>query len=373
VNRPRRGALIGYGFIAENGHIPAYLERSRDPGDFEIVAVADLTQARREAASRSIARARIYASYAELLRAEAGRLDFVDIATPPYAHAEIARAALAAGLHVLCEKPIAISPDEAHSVAEHADRAQRVFFPCHNYKHAPVIKAVRAILDRGTVGKIHLVTLHTFRTTHARGTREWRPDWRRERKFSGGGIAMDHGSHTFYLAFEWLRSHPVSMSAQSFKSNGADTEDNFSCTLTFPTGIASAHLTWTAGARKVIYTLHGDRGALTVDDDVIEVISRDGAAQKSVERAPSEWMDASHKEWFSSLLDQFGAAIDRRDFVSHDTLDAVQCVRVISAGYASAARGGREVQLTMPPAVPKPNGNSRTIDGGFRHSAAFRP
>jgi len=318
-------------------------------------------------------RARIYASHTELLRAEAGNVDFVDIATPPYAHAEVAHAALGAGLHVLCEKPVAISSDEAQSMAEHADRARRVFYPCHNYKHAPVIKAVRSILERGTVGKIHLVTLQTFRTTHARGTRDWRPDWRRERMFAGGGIAMDHGSHTFYLAFEWLRSHPTSMGAKTFNSDGADTEDNFSCTLTFPTGIASAHLTWTAGARKVLYTLHGDRGAITVDDDVIEVLSRDGSAHDESQSVPSQWMDASHKEWFSSLLDQFAQAIDRRDFVSHDTLDALQCVRVISAGYASAARGGREVNLTTPLTLQRSNGSAVAGARTLRHSAAFRP
>ena len=50
-----------------------------------------------------------------------------------------------------------------------------------------------------------------------------------------------------------------------------DTEDNFSCSLTFPTGIVTAHLTWTSGARKVLYTLHGPRGAITVDDDVVSV------------------------------------------------------------------------------------------------------
>ena len=59
------------------------------------------------------------------------------------------------------------------------------------------------------------MTLQTFRNTHAKGVSEWRPNWRRERKYSGGGIAMDHGSHTFYLAFEWLKSYPTSISARA--------------------------------------------------------------------------------------------------------------------------------------------------------------
>jgi predicted dehydrogenase len=209
---------------------------------------------------------------------------------------------------------------------------------------------VRRLLDESTIGDLHLVTLQTFRTTHARGTPEWNPDWRRERRYSGGGIGMDHGSHTFYLAFDWMRSHPTAVSATTFASDGADTEDNFSCTLSFPTGIVTAHLSWTGGTRKVIYTLHGDRGAITVDDDVIDVLSKDGAP-RALDRSrvvPSRWGDASHKEWFGGVLDGFAEAMRTDDFVGMDAIDAVQCIRVISAAYASARRGSREVPILEP-------------------------
>ena len=96
----------------------------------------------------------------------------------------------------------------------HATRAERVIYPCHNYKHAPVIKAVRGVIESGRIGKVHLVTLQTFRNTHAQGRPGWRTDWRRERRYSGGGIAMDHGSHTFYLAFEWMRAYPTAITAR---------------------------------------------------------------------------------------------------------------------------------------------------------------
>src|SRR5690349_17840704 len=100
-----RGAVIGYGFISGKGHIPAYLQRK----DVEITAVADICEARRELARKALPQARIYSSYLELPSAERGRLDFVDIATPPCDHAKIAHAALENGLHVLCEKPLTTS------------------------------------------------------------------------------------------------------------------------------------------------------------------------------------------------------------------------------------------------------------------------
>ena len=57
----------------------------------------------------------------------------------------------------------------------HARELRRVLFPCHNYKHAPVIKAVRQVLDAGLIGQVQLVTLQTFRNTHAQGRRRVAP------------------------------------------------------------------------------------------------------------------------------------------------------------------------------------------------------
>src|SRR5438874_2558362 len=105
----RRGALVGYGFIAERGHVPAY----RAASDLEIVAVADISGARREAAARALPGARIYSTHEELLAREASSLDFLDVTTPPYAHATVARAGLEAGLHVLCEKPLTTTAEDA--------------------------------------------------------------------------------------------------------------------------------------------------------------------------------------------------------------------------------------------------------------------
>jgi predicted dehydrogenase len=353
-----RGAIVGYGFIMAKGHASAYRER----GDVEIVAIADVSADRRAAAAAAWPEARIYADHEALFAAEADRLDFVDIATPPSDHAVVTHAALDAGLHVLCEKPLAASVDEARAMLRHATRAGRVIYPCHNYKHAPVIKAVRRVIESGRIGKVHLVTLQTFRDTHAKGVTGWRTDWRRERRYSGGGIAMDHGSHTFYLAFEWLRAYPTAISARAVTMGPFDTEDDFSCSLRFPTGVASAHLSWNAGVRKVMYTVHGDRGAIRVEDDDIEVAVRErapvapagtgGSAEAGAtswrferEAISSDWMDSSHVTWFNSLFDDFKGAIDRGEFVGREAEEAFLCVQLISTAYASAREGSKELPL----------------------------
>jgi predicted dehydrogenase len=336
----RRGAIIGFGFIAEKGHLPAYLQRR----DFSIVAVADLCPARRELARRLLPNARIYEDAQSLLSAEASNLEFVDIATPPRDHASIALAAMRAGINVLCEKPMTTSVHEAEAVLEEAQRARRVFFPVHNYKHAPSMRALREVIDSDRIGAVNLVTLDTFRTSHARGVAEWLPDWRRIRRFSGGGIAMDHGAHTFYLVFDWLGADPLSITAKMTTSGAYDTEDNFSCVVTFPTGVAMARLTWNAAVRKVIYTIHGERGAIRLEDDELEITVRGQPTERR--SISSHWMDASHAGWFGALLDRFALALDRGEYVGDDARDAALCVRLIETAYASARSGCLEMPLS---------------------------
>ncbi len=366
-----RGAVVGFGTIAENGHLHGYRARA---DAVEIVAIADACEARRAAARRAMPSARLYASHRELLAAEGDQLDFIDIATPPCDHAAIAHAAFSRGLHVLCEKPLGVSTEAVNSMVEHALRAKRVLFPCHTYKHAPVIKGVRELVTSGCIGDVRMVTLDTYRDTHAKGVKEWRPDWRRERAYAGGGIAMDHGSHTFYLAFEWLRSYPTGITASMTTLDNWDTEDNCFCRLEFPTGIATARLTWTAGIRKVIYTLHGTRGALTVEDDEIEIALRRPNSQDlhpsqrwDIERRAisSDWMDAGHGGWFGSLITEFVEAIHTRDYVGRDAIDAVECIQTICAAERSSLDHGRPVRLER-------NGVHQALER-FRGRASLRP
>jgi predicted dehydrogenase len=356
--RGLRGVLIGYGFIGQRGHAPCY----RDPDSgFVLEAIADVTPARLELARTEFPGVRTYSTWAEMFERERD-LDFVDICAPPVDHGPIALAAFAKGLHVLCEKPLAWSLPQAREMLAGARAARRVLFPCHNYLHAPVVRAVGAALAEGKVGTIGSLTLDTFRNTHAKGVPEWNTNWRRERSISGGGIAMDHGSHTLYLAFDWLRSYPTSVSARIFNSQPGryDTEDDVAAVFTFPSGLAHCHLTWTAGMRKVVYTVQGSRGGLLVNDDELEIdLQREtsgpdvaqGAVRWEIEKRSiaSHWMDAGHTAWFGRVFEDFRRAIVANDFVSKTSLEGYRCIEGIDGIYRSAAQGGREVALMGPP------------------------
>lgn len=340
----KRVAVVGYGFISGQGHIPAFLKRS----DVEITAVADICAERRSLAQKALPNAKIYSTYQELL-AQEKNLDILDIATPPNVHAEIAIAGLEKGLHVLCEKPLAPTTEQAGAMLRAAKKNQRVLFPCHNYKHAPVVKVIQDVIDSGRIGEVSSVTLQTFRNTHAKGVREWRTDWRRDFATSGGGIGMDHGSHTFYLTFAWLNSLPTWLSAKCLRiSPQWDTEDNLTVTLEFPgKKYAHAYLTWTAGMRKVIYTVQGAKGAVMVNDDDAEITvgfpntgSHAGTGDHQVEKftIESDWMDASHTKWFNSMFDKFLGCIENGEYVNDEIRESYACVEIIEKCYQSSDR-----------------------------------
>jgi predicted dehydrogenase len=340
-----KGAIVGFGFISGKGHHPAYLQRE----DVEIVAVADVCPARLDAARAVLPKARLYAGHRELLARETS-LDFIDIATPPHAHAEIALLALERGVHVLCEKPLTTSTAEALALVDAARAHRRVVFPAHNYKHAPVVKFAHQVIHSGRIGTVRAVTLNTFRTTHAKGVPEWKTDWRRDFKLSGGGIAMDHGSHSFYLTFAWLGGLPTHVTAKTLTLDRQwDTEDNLNAVLTFPNGYAHTFLTWTAGVRKVVYSLQGSDGALVIDDDDWELTTGNSSGKPATEKGmiESDWMDASHTKWFNSLFDQFKSAMRSGDFVNRELREAVACIQIIETCYRSSAEGSRELPLSV--------------------------
>lgn len=334
-----RGAIVGFGIISSTGHTPAYLKMK----DHQIIAVVDIVEARRKAAEKMIPGVKTFSSYQDLLAANLP-LDFIDIATPPRDHLEIALAGARQKLHVLVEKPITMNIAEARQLLCAARDNQVSIFPCHNYKHAPVVKEMKDAMKSGRIGRVRSATLTTFRTTNAKGTPEFNTDWRREKAYAGGGVVMDHGSHSCYLTFMFFDGKPpVSVSARTYQlDQGYDTEDNVCAVLNFAGGFAQLHLSWTAGVRKVIYALQGSEGAVVVDEDDAQLFSGNKAQRKNI---VSKFDDASHTEWFTSMFNQFYTDVQAKNFVTSELKESYWCIATIEAIYKSAASGGVDTPI----------------------------
>src|SRR5262249_12814169 len=125
-------------------------------------------------------------------------IDVVDIVTPTFAHAEMAIAALAAGKHVLCEKPMARNLEECEAIMAAAQKARGVHMVCHNYRRVPALVLAQRLVAEGTLGRIY-----HFRGRYAQdrlADPDFPLDWRLQKETSGSGVHSDINSHLIDLA-----------------------------------------------------------------------------------------------------------------------------------------------------------------------------
>jgi len=170
-----RGAFIGFGNVAANGHMPGW----RAVEDVRIVAATDAAQSRRDAFLAACPDGQWFDTVDDLLACE--QLDFVDICAPPGSHAALIGRALDSGLHVLSEKPLVTRVDDAARLASAAGRAGRVLHTVHNWLKAPICRKISALVDEGAVGAVRSTRWRTLRTqpataVSAPGIANWRVD-----------------------------------------------------------------------------------------------------------------------------------------------------------------------------------------------------
>jgi predicted dehydrogenase len=158
-----RLAFAGTGAIAR-----AHARRLRRHRDVEL-AFASREPARAEAIARELGGAH-YPSYAAAIAAP--EVDIVAIVTPPSSHAELALAALAAGKHVVLEKPALLRASDADAVATAAARANRRVFVAENYHYKPVLARLRALLADAVIGDVLFIQVNAIKRQAAQGWRD---------------------------------------------------------------------------------------------------------------------------------------------------------------------------------------------------------
>ncbi len=232
--------VIGCGTIAQSAHLPAIARlRSR----VRLVAVADVRGEAAEFAARTWGAEEAYADYHALLARP--DIDVVVIATPEFLHAEQVAAAAAAGKHILCEKPMAPSVEEADAMLAATRAAGIKFMVGHSRRFTPRYQAVRAAIDRGAIGQVRLARENERRPramyrglSLATGT--WAPDgaraWTTSAQYSLGA-AMLNAIHELDLLRWYVGDDVTSVYAES-RIGDASTEvpDFISIQLRFANG-----------------------------------------------------------------------------------------------------------------------------------------
>jgi len=334
-----RGAFVGFGNVAAKGHLPGW--QARD--DVTIVAAADAAGASRRAVfAAACPDARWYDDVDDLLAGET--LDFVDICTPPGSHVGLIKRALGAGLHILCEKPLAVRLEDALAVAAAAARAGRVVHTVHNWLQAPICLKISELIGDGAIGAVRSIRWRTLRTRPAVAVGpDGVPNWRIVPALAGGGILFDHGWHAIYCVLRWAGGAPrgVAAALETRRFHEWPLEDTATLTLDLAAGSAHIYLTWTADERANHIEVEGDRGRIRVVDEYVFVQTASGERRWPCSAPLSE--GSHHPDWFAGVADDFCAAVSGGRKNNLD--EALLCARVIDLAQRSSAAGGIRLSL----------------------------
>ncbi|MBV8593741.1 MAG: Gfo/Idh/MocA family oxidoreductase [Caulobacteraceae bacterium] len=232
-----RGAFIG------NVHRIA----ARLDGQYELVAGAlssDPERARASALDLGIAPDRAYDSFEGMARAEAlrpDRIDVVSIVAPNHVHHAAARAFLDAGFHVICDKPLTRTVEEAEDLAASVARSGRLFVLTHNYTGYPMVRQAREMVAAGALGAVRVVQVEypqDWLTVRLEETGQKQAEWRTDPARSGaGGCVGDIGTHAFNLVefVTGLRCEALAADLSTFVP-GRRLDDNAQMMLRFAGG-----------------------------------------------------------------------------------------------------------------------------------------
>lgn len=257
-------AVIGCGSIAKHRHLPEYEANE----NVEIAAVCDIVEERAEEFARKY-QAKAYTNYEELL-ADA-KIDAVSVCTPNYLHAPISIAALNAGKHVLCEKPMATSRQEALSMISAAKNNGKKLMIGHNQRFVNSHVKAKRLIENGEVGKIY-----SFRTAFGHpGPEKWSADGEQSWFFIKDqafiGAMGDLGVHKTDLIRFILGEEIVEVGAfveTSAKTN-SDVDDNAVCVLKTESGvIGTLAASWSYVSKEDNSTIiYGEKAILRLEED----------------------------------------------------------------------------------------------------------
>jgi len=220
--RRLRLGMVGGGQGAFIGAVHRIASRIDDR--YELVAAAlssDPARAAASAAAIGLPAERSYADFREMAQREAARPDGVEvvaIVTPNHLHAPVATAFLDAGIHVICDKPLAVSVAEGRALAALARERQRVFAVTYTYSGYPMVRHARALVRAGELGDIRLVQTEYQQDWLAQPLEEGdnkQASWRTDPEKSGpAGCLGDIGTHAYQLAAFVSGMRPTQLAAE---------------------------------------------------------------------------------------------------------------------------------------------------------------
>jgi predicted dehydrogenase len=337
----RRASTVGVAVVGLGYWGPNLLRVLNENPDVDVRWICDLDRDRLKQFNRRYPGTRM-TSHLERVLADP-RVDGVLLATPVHTHYELAARCLEAGKHVFVEKPLASSSDSAEALTRLAGERRRTLMCGHTFLYSPPVRAVRKMIDAGTLGDIYFVSSSRVNLgVHQRDV----------------SVVSDLGPHDFSILLYWLGEAPVSVRAVGRDSIVPGIADVAFVTLTFASGIiANVELSWLAPSKLRRTLLVGSERMVIYDDGGSEpvrlfdrgVVYRDPATfgEYHLSYRTGDIL-SPHLESIEPLgaeLADFVGAISRDERKDEELALARAVVRIVEAADSSLTNGGDEVKL----------------------------
>jgi predicted dehydrogenase len=319
---PLRVALIGAGAIAQT-----YVQALKQVDAMRLVAVVDPRLAAAAAAAAASGDARAFESVDAAL-AGIG-LDAAIVSVPPSLHPAITEQLLGAGLHVLCEKPLAIDGRSARGMIATALRHGRTLAMASKFRYVADVFAARRLIDAGIIGEI--VGYENVFTGRVDMSKRWNAD----PALSGGGVLMDNGCHAADLMRYLTGAINSVFVVEGKRVAGLPVDETVHIVARTASGaLAQVDLSWSIHKEVDFFArVHGSHG----------VISLGWKESKFRKLGETNWTQIGRGydkiQAFVAKLANFAAASRGREPLTISPADALASVAFVEAGYASLCVG----------------------------------
>lgn len=390
LKRKLRMGLVGGGqgsFIGRVHSIAACLDNRATVTAGALSSNAERSKASAEDYDIPVARA--YGSYQELLEKEAAlpaseRIDFISVTTPNHTHYEIAKAAVEAGFHVVCDKPMTFDLAQAEQLASAVEKSDIVFALTHNYTGYPLVRQAREMILGGELGEIQAVRsnyIQGWLRTRLEESDQKQAAWRTDPTKSGAaGCFGDIATHAYNLGryMTGLLPAEISCHLKTFES-GRKLDDYGTATVRYENGgLGTVTASQISHGREndLFIEIDGTKGALQwrQEEPNAMIVRRNGQPHQLYTRDPNApFMNASgksacrlpsgHPEAFfeafaniyASTFDAIiactqGEKVERRNTVYPNVHDGVEGMLFVQQCVASSQQNGAWLPMKHPSA-----------------------
>lgn len=346
-----RVGVIGAGGMANGHHLPSLKKCAAA----DVTAVCDVRRQSAEETARRHGIPNVYTDYRELIAN--APVDAVVIVTSNDQHAPMALAAIERGLHVLCEKPLALNATEAHEIANAARRAGIISAVNFSYRQNPASRFIRDVIEAGDLGTVYQISLQYLQGYLADPDFALPPQtaWRVQRRLAGLGVLGDLGSHLVDLSRFFLgeitgvqsiqRTFVKERPLEEGGTVAVDGDDVTMALLEFERGaIGTFQTSWSAmpwGNHQRV-EIYGSKGAIVYENENQHAIQAVFGAPMAKYRALSTIaVPQRYHDTVTTHVQAFVESVQRGESYTPDFADGARAQEILDTIDRVAAEGAR--------------------------------